>query len=146
MGKRILGRNLWKRGSPWFVWAGLRGSVQLKEESEGAGEKGFLARLGCVKDANNKSHHLLPVCYLFHSITESHKQLAPFYIPEDGEITLPHSPFQSCCHTTLGVGASQDLSAFFSWLFPLSSFSNPSGSASQSSCFQGKTDSSELKK
>ena len=25
--------------------------------------------LECVKDANNKSHHLLPVCYLFHSIT-----------------------------------------------------------------------------
>ena len=45
MGKQILGRNLWMRGSPWFVRAGLRGSRQLKEENEGDGEKGFLARL-----------------------------------------------------------------------------------------------------
>lgn len=45
MGKRILGRNLWMRGNPWFVWAALKGLGHLKGEGEGAGEKGFLARL-----------------------------------------------------------------------------------------------------
>lgn len=30
MGKRILGRNLWMRGSPWFVWAALKGLGALE--------------------------------------------------------------------------------------------------------------------
>lgn len=79
-GRELATRGVDGKTNPWEKFVEAWKSMVCMGRTEGlraaeGGERGSWGKrisgqtLECVKDANNKSHHLLPVCYLFHSIT-----------------------------------------------------------------------------